>query len=347
VRKTVKQIVLQGLKHTGAFPLVCGSPWRRRRVLILAYHGISSEDEHAWNPSLFMSPALFRQRMKILKEGGFTVLPLGEAITRLYSDDLPPRSVVITFDDGFYNFYEAAYPILSDYGYPATVYLTTFYCRYNKPIFLLSCSYLLWKGRHMILEPDGRIFRGSMDLRTKKGRLAALTAIRKHAEEERLNREQENQLIEELAGRVQVDFKEFLSKRLLHLLNPQEVAYLASHAVDIEMHMHYHCSPEDRETYVRHLRENREIIEEVTGRRPSHFCYPSGNHRRESLEWLQDEAVVSATTCEAGLASSTRHPLLLPRLLDHSGISSVEFESWLTGLGSLLSRDGRVAADSF
>jgi peptidoglycan/xylan/chitin deacetylase (PgdA/CDA1 family) len=348
VRKAVKQIVLQGLKRSRAFPMLCGSRWRRRRLLILAYHGISSEEEHSWNPSLFMSPEAFRQRMELLRVGRFTVLPLGEAVTRLYADDLPPRSVVITFDDGFYNFYEQAYPILSDYGYPATVYLTTFYCHYNKPIFLLSCSYLLWKGRHLILEPDGRVFEGSMDLRTSAGRQVALTAIRDHAVAQRLDREQENQLIEELAGRVQVDFKEFLSRRLLHLLNPQEVTYLASRAVDFEMHMHYHCSPDEKDTYLQHLRENRRLIEDMTGRRASHFCYPSGNHRGDNLPWLQEEAVESATTCESDLASPSHHRLLLPRLLDHSGMSSVEFESWLSGLGSLLTREGCGAtADPF
>jgi peptidoglycan/xylan/chitin deacetylase (PgdA/CDA1 family) len=315
--------------------------------MILCYHGISSEDEHRWNPALFMAATDFRQRLEMLRERHCTVLPLDEAVSRLYAQDLPPRSVAITFDDGFYNFFEQAYPILSDFGYPATVYLTTFYCQYNKPIFLLSCAYLLWKGRRKTLAADGRLFPRPMSLRTVADREAALATIRQTAAAEQLSREQENQLLEELADRLDVNFKEFLSKRLLHLLNPQEVRYLASRDVSFEMHMHYHCSPDDKETYVQQLGENRALIQEMTGQRPSHFCYPSGNHRPETLVWLEEQGIASATTCRGDLASPHSHRLLLPRLLDHSGITLVGFESWLSGLAAVLPRDRRPMAEPY
>ncbi len=47
---------------------------------------------------------------------------------------------------------------------------------------------------------------------------------------------------------------------------------------------------------------------------------------------------MSATTCELGLAARDSDPLLLPRLIDVSGLSLTEFEAWVTGLGSLLPR---------
>jgi len=337
--KPLKQIMLHSLKQTLAFRALRDSPWRRRRLLILAYHGLSVDDEHEWNPLLFMSPTAFRERMRLLKQSGCSVLPLGEAVARLYADDLPPRSVVITFDDGFHNFYEHAAPILSEYGYPSTVYLTTFYCEYNEPICLLSCSYLLWKGRHLILETDDLFgFPMPMDLRTSPGREVALNAIRECIARRGLNVEQQTRLLEELARRVNVDWKKFMSRRLLHLMNHQAVAYVSSRGVNVEMHMHYHCSPDDREAYLRDVTENRRRIEDMTGSRPVHFCYPSGNHRPEALSWLQEAGIVSATTCELDLASPMDHPLLLPRFLDHSGISSIEFEGWVTGVGPFLSR---------
>ena len=43
---------------------------------------------------------------------GCTVLPLDDAVRRLYADDLPPRSVVLTFDDGYVDFERQAYPLL-------------------------------------------------------------------------------------------------------------------------------------------------------------------------------------------------------------------------------------------
>jgi len=338
--KSIKQLMLHSLKQTRAFQTVRDSPWRRRRLLILAYHGLSVKDEHEWNPLLFMTPAVFRERMRILKASGCTVLPLSEAVARLYADDLPPRSVVITFDDGFRNFYDRGYPILAEYGYPATVYLTTFYCDYNEPICLLSCSYLLWKGRHLTLQPDETLgFGMPMDLRTSAGREGALNAIRECIARQSLSVEQQTGLLERLARHVSVDWKEFLSKRLLHLMSHDEVAHVSSGGVNVEMHMHYHCSPEDRESYLRDIAKNRRRIEEITGCSPTHFCYPSGNHRLETLSWLQEDGIVSATTCDLDLASPMDHPLLLPRFLDHSGITSIEFESWVAGIGSFLTRE--------
>ena len=74
--KKSKQLTLQFLKSLGAFTIVQDSKWRRERLLILAYHGISLEDEDQWDPALFMSLQMFRERMGLVKKRGCAVLPL-------------------------------------------------------------------------------------------------------------------------------------------------------------------------------------------------------------------------------------------------------------------------------
>jgi len=59
-------------------------------------------------------------------------------------------------------------------------------------------------------------------------------------------------------------------------------------------------------------------------------------YRREFFGWLGKENVVSATTCDTGLVDRTDNPCLLPRFVDVSLRTAVEFESWLSGVGSLL-----------
>ena len=54
------------------------------------------------------------------------------------------------------------------------------------------------------------------------------------------------------------------------------------------------------------------------------------------LPWLAELGVVSATTCDPGLASARSQPLLLHRFIDTTGKPALEFESWLTGVGALL-----------
>ena len=44
--------------------------------------------------------------------------------------------------------------MLQQFGFPATVYLTTYYSDYGKPIFGLLCSYVLWRARARTPQPD-------------------------------------------------------------------------------------------------------------------------------------------------------------------------------------------------
>src|SRR5579864_3578271 len=135
---------LAALRASGVFDRVRDSRWRDERLLILCYHGISLDEEHLWRPATYISPLVFEQRLELLSRGGYNVLALGEAIERLHRADLPPRSVVLTFDDGTYDFYEYAFPRPKKHHFPATVYQTTYYCDYDHPIFHLACSYILW-----------------------------------------------------------------------------------------------------------------------------------------------------------------------------------------------------------
>ena len=82
----------------------------------------------------------------------------------------------------------------------------------------------------------------------------------------------------------------------------------------------------------------------MTKNRPVHFCYPSGDYERMFLPWLADQGVISATTCDPGLASVRSEPLLLPRFIDTTGQTALEFESWLTGVGAMLSLGATTAA---
>ncbi|MGZ8413179.1 MAG: hypothetical protein ACXW05_10640, partial [Gemmatirosa sp.] len=57
-----RHFLLQCASAMGATRYVARSAWRRSRLVILCYHGISLADEHEWNPELYMPAALFRDR---------------------------------------------------------------------------------------------------------------------------------------------------------------------------------------------------------------------------------------------------------------------------------------------
>src|SRR5258707_3192904 len=203
--KKFKQAALKSLKYAGVSTLVHNSRWRRQRLLILAYHGIALSDEHLFNGSQFISADLFRERLELLKKSKCAVLPLGEAVERLYSDDLPDRAVAITFDDGLSDFYRRAFPLIREFDVPVTLYLTTFYSYYQRPVFDLMCSYLLWKGRSNVLDLKqltGQDFK--TNLQGLDAREAALAQIRAFSRLQKLSPEEKASFAASLAAHLDV-----------------------------------------------------------------------------------------------------------------------------------------------
>jgi peptidoglycan/xylan/chitin deacetylase (PgdA/CDA1 family) len=129
--RTASVAVAAPLLNSGLLQRACGIP-------ILMYHSVSWEQESV-RPyfRLTVSPRRFREQMKSLRERGFSVIALSEAVRRIQSaEPIPPRTVVITFDDGFRDFATAAWPILEEYRYTATVFLPTGFIRDKRASFL-------------------------------------------------------------------------------------------------------------------------------------------------------------------------------------------------------------------
>ena len=337
--KQLKRSVLQASKSAGAFGVLKSSDWRRRRLLVIGYHGASIDDEHLWKPELFVSPAVLEERFRILRDGGYAVLPLGEAMERLATGTLPPRSVVLTFDDGFADFALRVHPLLEKFGFPATVYLTTYYSTFNRPVFGIFISYLLWKSPREAVGA-AELLPGSSDarwnLRDPADRQCAHQAVVRHAETNRLSAAEKDDLARHVALTVGVDYDDLARRRILRLLTPDEVTELSAAGIDFQLHTHRHRTPVEQAAFTREIDDNRRVLQEMTGRTATHFCYPSGVYEPEFFQWLRDAGVVSATTCDTGIASPSTDPLLLPRLIDTMNLSSVEFESWTTGAGAFL-----------
>lgn len=342
--KRFKQTALEVLKTGGVFQLMGDSRWRQKRLLILGYHGISIADEHKWDYRLYMSPETFRQRLELVKTSGCTVLPLAEALERMYKNDLPEKSIAITFDDGTADFYQHAFPLLSEFNFPVTLYLTTFYSQFNRPVFDVACSYMLWKGRQELL--DLKPITGEdrkVDLHSEDSRTEVLNKIQTYVNQNSLSAEEKDLVIARLAKQMKIDYDEFLAKRVLHLLNPEEVKALSAQGVDVQLHTHRHRMPRDRKLFLREIDDNRKIIRDLTGTQPSHFCYPSGVYDTIFLPWLKEAGIKSATTCDLGLATADENYLALPRLLDVSSLSPIEFTGWLAGLAVALKTGVKTA----
>lgn len=337
--RSIKSSVLKNSKRMGLFSVVGHSPWRTRRLLIVGYHGVSQQDEHLWNPALFLTQGALRTHMELLVRNNCSVLSLGEAMTRLGRNDLPPRATVITFDDGSYDFLARALPVIREFGLPVTVYQTSYYSSFNGPVFDVACSYILWKGADKRIE--GREFTGVpglLDLRTKTQRSSVCFQIRQVAYRNGLSAEGKDALLERLAAALKVDLGPMRANRILHLMKPEELSQLVNEGVDLQLHTHRHRMPRDRALFAREIIENRNFLAEVGQPHADHFCYPSGVYEERFLPWLSELGVQSATTCDPGLATRKTRSLLLPRIVVPSALSDIEFEGWLHGFSQVLPR---------
>ncbi len=91
-------------------------------VPVLAYYSFSKN-----KPSkIAITQDDFKAQMKYLKENGYHVITLDQLLGFLdYQEQIPEKSVAITFDDGWISVYDIAFPILKEYGFPATIFIYT------------------------------------------------------------------------------------------------------------------------------------------------------------------------------------------------------------------------------
>ena len=332
--KQAKIGVLRLAEATGVSRLLSESAWRRHRLLILCYHGVSMYDEHEWG-DLYISPDTLQRRMGFVARARCNVLRLADAVTRLQNGTLPDRSVVITFDDGFHDFFSVAYPIIESFGYPVTLYLTTYYVEFNRPVFDPMCSYLLWKGRLKQHLEWPEVFPAPVAL-NDSGLQCAASMIKQFALSRKLSGREKDDLLARLAQRMGIDYQDLCRKRVLHLITPEEARELAARGVDLQYHTHRHRVYRSRERMFSELQDNHRRIATFTSNEPRHFCYTGGFYLPEYLVYLKEYGMLSATTCKPGLCTARTNPLLLPRLVDTMGISDLEFRAWLKGTADLL-----------
>jgi len=99
------------------------------KIPVIMYHMVcntSGENTRVRYDNVF--PEQFKQQMQYLCESGYRVVRLAEYFKWHKGElNLPKKSVVITFDDGYKNVYDNAYPVLRKYNFPATIFLVTDY----------------------------------------------------------------------------------------------------------------------------------------------------------------------------------------------------------------------------
>jgi peptidoglycan/xylan/chitin deacetylase (PgdA/CDA1 family) len=100
------------------------------QVPILLYHwiAVSPDEGTSYKSPYYVKPEVFDEEMKLLHDWGYTTITTELLIKAINEGaDLPPRPVIISFDDGHLNNYTAAFPIMQKYGFTGVLYIVTNY----------------------------------------------------------------------------------------------------------------------------------------------------------------------------------------------------------------------------
>jgi peptidoglycan/xylan/chitin deacetylase (PgdA/CDA1 family) len=94
-------------------------------AVILMYHNVGIPPKNAELRSLYVTPRMFRFQMRYLKASGFNVVPLTEIAEFARRGGTGNKLIALTFDDGYRDFHENAFPVLKQYNFPSTVFLVS------------------------------------------------------------------------------------------------------------------------------------------------------------------------------------------------------------------------------
>jgi peptidoglycan/xylan/chitin deacetylase (PgdA/CDA1 family) len=334
-KKALKRGILQMSRAAGVTAL--GRVLTRQGFNIIGFHGVSIADEHTRFPTLFISPESFERRLQFLTQR-YRIVPLEEAVAQHRTGRIRPNQVVLTFDDGFYNFLGVAMPLLTKYGVHGTVYVVTSDVESGEPTFNLLVKDVVLSTQRVTATGLPHTGDERVSLRTAAERQraadAAINALNTTCE----TTEKRYGFARALAAALEVDIDAKLRARLWDRLTPAEVRQVADQGFGVQLHTHSHRNVIRFRDQVRHeVRTNRAVLERLTGKSAVHFCYPLGLWDRDVWKDLTAEGVETAVTTRNGPNYPETPLLALRRYLTGEAMSAAEFEFELSGVRWLAS----------
>jgi peptidoglycan/xylan/chitin deacetylase (PgdA/CDA1 family) len=297
--------------------------WMNRRGLrILTYHRFSQREPLARQCAhirAHYAPVSMTQVADWLAQGG----------------RLPDNALAITVDDGYRDFYQVAYPVLREYGIPATVYLVSDFLERSTWLWLDQVRYgfLHGKARRYRMERPGQPPL-DFELGTPDTRRAAARAVGEAAK--RLPNTERLRLLAGLREALEVELPQDAPPEY-EALHWDEVREMAAAGVEFGAHTRRHpvLSRVDSES---------ELAEEIGGsklqierrlERPvEHFCYPNGARDDvgpRAVAAVRAACFRTAVTMESGLNHAGADPFQLLRIGVDAGLEEKYFERCAAG----------------
>jgi peptidoglycan/xylan/chitin deacetylase (PgdA/CDA1 family) len=230
----------------------------------------------------------------------YKILPLDDIVWRIKNQRSLRRCLAITFDDGFRNNYENAYPILKMFDIPATIFLTTGYIDNQTPPWFIRFRYLFMKTKKAFYQfpTENDVLFLPMHT-TQQKRLASDRIM--HYLQTCPNR-QRLILMEKFADDLEVD--DFRSLNDMMLSWPQITA-MSEDGISFGAHTVNHpiLSTLSKNEAEQEILNSKRVIQMRTGRPVTAFAYPFGqkhHYNKAVISILQRSSFEYALTTELG-----------------------------------------------
>jgi len=290
------------------------------------YHGVT-DDQLAITDWCQVSAEHFRQQLEVLSHQ-HRVLPLAEVIDRMSKNlPLPNHTACLTFDDGFQNFYDTAYPLLRRYQIPSTQFLITSLMESRLPAwpgqvhYALSCTSL--PSIHFL----------GTEWQLKKGLEGELVYGRMVGRLKSLGSEERDKRVAELTQMLGAGHPMDFEKAPRATMGWRQVEELTKEGlVSFESHTHTHpslsaCPPEEQH---RELQISRDIMRE---RVPAQdlLCYPFGDHTPATKSIAAELGYRCALATTPGLSRPDADLYSVHRVGVGAGMATSKFEMAMMG----------------
>ncbi len=310
----------------------------RGRVAILTYHRVVSDEmvqEQHIQPGMYVRARSFDMHLAYLREH-FTVLALDRLLELWQADRLDRREAycVITFDDGWRDNYEFAFPALKQYEIPATIFLATDYIGTSRWFWPDQVAYVLGaQSRHstpsevakaltaITAEMDGIGAEEHTALRRELGSGGVVNADRIIEWCKELKQE----VIREFVVRLGHELNVRLPDRRV-LLDWSEIREMAAHGVTFGSHSCSHriLTHLSRSEAEQELAASWQAMLQQEIKPVPVFCYPNGDCSQALKGLVRENGYLAGVGCEVGLEGRQPNDLLaLKRITMHEdGTSS-------------------------